>query len=194
MDDQSKSEGAKLGYKRLETTYPFTTKWLRLRQDRILLDGDGEITFTYLDRSLAVEVVPVTAAGEIVLTRQYRYPVDEWCYGLAAGGTHDRADDALEDVARDELREELGASCDELIEVGLFYASPGRSAETCYVFLALGAKLDGKPMLEETEHIEACPVPAREALRMARSGEIKDGMAALSILMCEDLLRERGYV
>ena len=120
MEDQSKSEGAKLGYKRLETTYPFATKWLRLRQDRILLNGDSEIAFAYLDRSLAVEVVPVTAGGEIVLTRQYRYPVDEWCYGVAAGGTHDRADDALEAVARDELREELGASCDELIEVGFF--------------------------------------------------------------------------
>ena len=193
MEDQSKSEGAKLGYKRLETTYPFATKWLRLRQDRILLDGGSEITFTYLDRSLAVEVVPVTAGGEIVLTREYRYPVDEWCYGVAGGGTHDRPNDALEDVARDELHEELGASCEELIEVSYFYSSPGRSAETCYVFLALGVKLDGTPMLEEMEHIEARPVPAREALRMARSGEVKDGMAALSILMCEDLLRERGY-
>src|SRR3982750_4445980 len=114
MEDQSKSEGAKLGYKRLETVYPFVTKWLRLRQDR--------------------------------------YPVDEWCYGVAAGGTHDRGDDALEEVARDELHEELGASCEELIEVSSFYASPGRSGETCHVFLALGVKLDGNPMLEETEH------------------------------------------
>jgi ADP-ribose pyrophosphatase len=194
IDEQSKSEAAKLGYKRLATTYPFSTKWLRLRQDRILLPGEKEITFSYLDRSTAVEVVPVTAAGDILLTWQYRYAVDEWTYGLAAGGTHDRGQDALEDVARDELHEELGASCDELVQVGSFYASPGRSAEDCFVFLALGARLDSTPMLEDTEHIEPRIVPAREALRMARSGEIKDGMAALSILMCEDLLREYGYV
>src|SRR5438034_724743 len=56
MEDQSKSEGAKLGYKRLETTYPFATKWLRLRQDRILLNGDKEITFTYLDRHRPVQI------------------------------------------------------------------------------------------------------------------------------------------
>src|SRR6476659_6482722 len=89
-DEQSKAEGAKLGYKRLETTYPFATKWLRLRQDRILLPGGKEIAFSYIDRSTAVEVVAVTPAGEIVLAWQYRYPVDEWGYGLAAGGTHDR--------------------------------------------------------------------------------------------------------
>ncbi|MFL5731877.1 MAG: NUDIX domain-containing protein, partial [Chloroflexia bacterium] len=116
-EDYAKPEGAKLGYKRLETTYPFATKWLRVRQDRILLPKGNQIDFSYLDRSLAVEIVPVTADGNIILTRQYRFPIDEWSYGVAAGGTHDRAGDALEDVARDELHEELGASCDELIEV-----------------------------------------------------------------------------
>jgi ADP-ribose pyrophosphatase len=193
-DDHSKPEGTKLGYKRLGTTFPFSTKWLRLRQDRIRLPGDKEIDFSYIDRSFAVEIVPVMPSGEIVLTWQYRYPVDEWCYGVPAGGTHDRGDDALEDVARDELHEEVGASCDELVQVNYFYASVGRSAETCYVFLALGVRLDSEPTLEETEHIEARPVPAKEALHMARSGEIKDGMSALSILICEDLLKQHGYV
>jgi len=193
-DDHSKPESAKLGYKRLATTYPFSTKWLRLRQDRLVLPGGKDIAFSYLDRSFAVEIVPVTTSGDVVLTWQYRYALDEWCYGVPAGGTHDRGDDALEDVARDELHEELGASCNELVQVTYFYASAGRSAETCYVFLALGVRLDSEPVLEETEHIEARPVPVREALRMARAGEIKDGMSALSILMCEDLLKQHGYV
>jgi hypothetical protein len=64
----------------------------------------------------------------------------------------------------------------------------------CHVYLATGVELSHEPHLEETEHIEVRRVPAREALRMARSGEMQDGMAALSILMCESLLREGGYV
>lgn len=53
-------------------------------------------------------IVPITKAGEMVLLRQYRYAVDEWCLEVPAGGTHDSGDASLEEVARKELREEVG--------------------------------------------------------------------------------------
>jgi hypothetical protein len=55
-------------------------------------------------------------------------------------------------------------------------------------------ELNGSQRHEDTEDIEIHPVPIKEAFRMARTGEIKDGISALAILLCEDLLRERGYL
>ena len=194
MEKNDKPEGAKRGWRLLDTTYPFATKWLKLRQDRIHLEGDGEIAFTYLDSAGAVGVVPVTADGDIVLIRQYRYTVDDVCYEIPAGGLHDTGDASSEQVARDELRQETGGVCGELLYVGFFYTATGQYSQTFHAYLALNVELTQPQSLEPTEQIEICPTPATEALRMARAGEIKDGPSALCILLCENLLRERGYV
>ena len=60
------------------------------------------------------------------------------------------------------------------------------------LFRDAGAKEAQK--LEISAFIEIRPTPARDAVRLARTGHIKDSFSALSILMCEDLLREYGYI
>ena len=189
-----KPEGARAGWHLLSTTYPFVTEWLRLRQDRVLLKGKGEIDFTYHDHPGAVLVVPVTWDDQVVLIRQYRYTVDEWTVGVPAGGLHDAQGMALEEVALKELREEIGATCQQLRYVGYFYLCVGQSNQRCHVFLATGVELNDQQALEDTENIELMPTPLAEALRMARTGQIKDGDSALSLLMCFDLLKADGYI
>lgn len=189
---RDKPEGARLGWQLLETSYPFATPWLKLRQDRVRIAGRGDITYTYITGNAAVFVVPVTVDGQVVLIRQYRYTIDAWCLEVPAGGTHDRAGVALEDVAREELAEEVGGTCETMERVADFYPSTSRSAEACHVFLATGVTLGRPQALQETERIEIHPVPAREALAMARGGRIADGQSALALLLCEDALRGRG--
>ncbi|MDQ2784276.1 MAG: NUDIX hydrolase, partial [Chloroflexota bacterium] len=70
MDD--KPEGARLGWRVLDTDYPMTTPFMRVRQDRISIADKGETIYTYEERADAVGVVPVTADGTILLIRQYR--------------------------------------------------------------------------------------------------------------------------
>ena len=87
MDD--KPEGARLGWRVLETHYPMTTPFMHMRQDRIQIADKGEVTYTYEERADAVGIVPITADGTILLIRQYRYPIDTWCLEIPAGGTRD---------------------------------------------------------------------------------------------------------
>src|SRR5690349_19755985 len=108
-----------MGWKRLSTSYPFATKWLHLRQDRVERNGE-EITFTYAESPGAVVVVPVTSGGEVVLIKQYRYTVDDILVELPAGGMHDAEDRTPEAVALNELREEIGAEADRIEEIGWF--------------------------------------------------------------------------
>jgi ADP-ribose pyrophosphatase len=162
------------------------SRWYDLRQDRLRTQDGHEFTYTMVDHPGAVWVVPVTSEGQVVLVRQYRYTVDDWCYEVPAGGIS--PDLSPEEVARRELFEEIGGTATGLRYVGRFYTSNGISNEIAYVYLAGGVKL-GEPHREPTELMEMRLVPVEEVLRMARNGEISDGPSALAILWCESLLR-----
>jgi ADP-ribose pyrophosphatase len=189
-----KPEGARLGWKLRGTDYLYEGKTLKLRRDALDLPKKKDFAYEYLERAEAVIIVPVTPAGEIVLIRQYRYPVDAWCLETPAGGCHDTGDASLEEVVRKELHEEIGAEVETVEEVGSFYAAPAFADERCHVFIAWGAKLIERPDRESTEKIETELVPAREAIRRARSGEVATAPCALALWWCEERLKARGFV
>jgi ADP-ribose pyrophosphatase len=192
MDNSGKRQGLKLGWRVLETAYPFENEICKLRNDRIQVNGKSETSYAYLERADAIIVVPVTNDGQIVLLRQYRYPVDEWCWEVPAGGSHDTGDAPLEEVVRKEMEEEIGATCAKIEYINFFYSSNSMSDEICHVYLAIGVELNQKPDTEETENIEMRPTPVAEAIKLARSGQIKTAPCALALLLCEGALRKHG--
>jgi ADP-ribose pyrophosphatase len=172
-------------WQRLDSRILWQSRWYSLRQDRLCTSVGHEFTYTLVDHPGAVWIVPVTSGNQIVLISHYRYPVDDWCYEVPAGGLSTGSDP--EQVARRELLEEIGGEAAEIHYVGQFYTSNGISNEIAYVYLATGVEL-GLPHREPTELMDMHLVPVEKALRMARSGEIKDGPSALALLWCEALL------
>jgi ADP-ribose pyrophosphatase len=162
------------------------SRWYNLRQDRVRAPSGHEFTYTLVDHPGAVWVVPLTADDRVVLIHHYRYPVDDWCTEVPAGGLAPGL--TPEEVARRELLEEVGGTASELRAMGQFYTSNGISNEVAYVYLATGVEL-ADPQREPTELMEIRLVPVAEALRMAREGEISDGPSALALLWCEALIR-----
>ena len=171
----------------------FQCETFDVHQDELEVSGHRQ-NYAYLVSQPAVIIVPVTPSGEIVTLRQYRYPVDEWCIETPAGGTHDTGDKSLEDVARDELREEIGGTAEIWSEVGAFYTTPSVTTEKCHVFLAENVQLEQNPDREATEKIKIEPRPAAEVIRLAQQGKMQTAPCALAVLMCAPILRERGYL
>jgi 8-oxo-dGTP pyrophosphatase MutT (NUDIX family) len=168
-----------------DSVYLWKSRWYSLRKDMLQSQSGASFTYTVVEHPGAVWVVPVTPGNQIVLIHHYRYPVDDWCYEVPAGGLSTGL--APHQVAQRELLEEVGGAASELRHVGQFYTSNGISSEIAYVYLANGVTL-GEAHREPTELIRLRLVPVEEALRMARQGEISDGPSALALLWCEALL------
>ncbi|HEX8237698.1 MAG TPA: NUDIX hydrolase [Abditibacteriaceae bacterium] len=194
MSDSEKPVGSKLGWQVLNSNHPYQNPMFKLREDRLRIHDGAETTYTYMERSDAVIVVPITRDGKMILIRQYRYPVDDWCLEVTAGGSHDTGDATLEEIVRKEMQEEIGATCEEVQYITCFYTSGSITNEKCHVYLALGVEMSEEQHSEETEDIQIQVEPIETALDLARRGAVKTGPCALAMLLCEYSLRERGLL
>ncbi len=187
--NSEKLNGARAGWKFLGSKTRFENEVFRVRQDEVELEGGKRSDYAYVEHDEAVIIVPITRVAEMVMVKQYRYPVDEWCLEVPAGGMHDSGDASPEEVARNELREEVGATAEKLTYVDFFFSANSICDEKCHVFLAEGVELVKKPDTEETETLDVQLVPVREAIELARSGKMKTGPCALAVLLCEPHLK-----
>jgi ADP-ribose pyrophosphatase len=103
-----------------------------------------------------VGVVPFTDAGEVILIRQFRPPVNGYVIELPAGLRE--PGETLEDAARRELIEETGYSADSLTFLTEGPLSSGLSSEILSAFAATGLTYVGVRNRDETEDIEVMKV------------------------------------
>ena len=165
----------------------FENPWFALQQDQVRTHTGAEITYTYMQHPGVVAVVPVTADGQIVLIRQYRHTVKDWCWEIPMGGYDE---DNSELVARKELLEEAGGVCQDLKYIAAFSAANGVGNIRCEVYLATGVEL-GSSQPETGELIEVAAKPRSEVMRMTRNGEITCGPSALALFLCEQHFPDR---
>lgn len=193
MNKNEKPHANGNGWQVRKREHPFECEIFDICVDHLQVDGKKQ-SYAYVVSPPAVVIIPITNKGEIITVRQYRYPVEEWCIETPAGGTHDTADESLEEVARKELREEIGGSAEVWTRIGAFYTSPSLTTEKCHIFLAEGVRLTQTPDREPTEKIKIEVRSAAEVLQFAREGKMQTAPCALALLMCEPVLRERGYL
>jgi len=87
-----------------------------------------------------------------------------------------------------EMAEETGLSARELVPLGYFYPSPGVFDEVIHLFLGTGLS-QGNADPEHYEEIATERLPIEEALRLAASGEIRDGKTIAALLRAGSVVR-----
>jgi ADP-ribose pyrophosphatase len=174
-------------YQTLSSQIAFSCPYYKIRQDAFRTPGGHEGQYYVIEVLGGVWIIPLTTRGEIVLIRQYRYPVKEWCWELPAGGI--RTGQTAEEVARNELREEIGGTAQKIEFFANFHTCSSISNEQAHIFIATGVEL-GAVAHEPTELLEVHPLPFEEVITMARTNQIHDARSALAILIAEAKLRE----
>lgn len=153
--------------------------------DTIRTHTGAESEYSWVDARSASFVVPVTDDGQIVLVRQYRYPIDRYVYEVPAGAI-DAGEDPITAAAR-ELAEEVGGVATDIQSLGMFFSAAAHLKLECHCFLARGVTL-GETRQEAIELMTIHTMPPEEAFALARSG-VMEGQSALVLLMAEPHLR-----
>lgn len=133
----------------------------------------------YADRAQGTGVVAIIAMtddGELVLTEQYRRPVNKKVVDLAAGLVGDiegEEEESLEVAAKRELLEETGFAAGTMEYLFTAPSSPGMTTEMVAFFLATKLKRQHAGGGDESESIKVHTVPLQKISRWLTKKQTK---------------------
>jgi ADP-ribose pyrophosphatase len=166
--------------KKLSSDIIYQGKILEMRVDRVSLPSGVTSTREFVRHPGAVSILPFLDDKNVILVRQFRYPVGESLLEIPAGRLEPGEDP--EETARREMIEEIGYIAGDLKLVSTFFTTPGYTSEVMYLFFAYNLKkTDAKPEIDEILEIESLDMEM--ALEQIDRGIIKDGktIAALAL-------------
>lgn len=173
--------------------------WERLESSKILEAGDGRavfmelfqdkvrtskghvVTYTRFNASDVVIVVPLLPDGNLVMIRQYRYPLDKVLLEFPAGHVEGGEEPSV--TAKRELQEETGYSAGDMQLMYTYHPSVSRSNQNVHVFKASGL-VEGTSRHDGGEDIQV-EVLSKNALRdLIAEGKVESAGTLISFLLC----------
>ena len=160
---------------------------LTVKRDKVQLPNGHTSQREYVMHPGAVVVVPLLANGNVVLEKQFRYPLHQVFIELPAGKI-DAGEDMLVTGQR-ELLEETGYSATEWVKLGHQHPCIGYSNEVIHMYLALGLNA-GAHQRDEDESLEVFEASFADCLAMIQNGQITDGKTIVALLLAEKYLQK----
>jgi len=116
----------------------------------------------------AVAVIAETDDGELILTEQFRAPLNANVIDFPAGLVGDEGNNDPEETAKRELEEETGYTCDSVELIAKGPTSPGITSEIVSIYRARGVRKIGEGGGVGSEKIIVHRVPLREVREWLR--------------------------
>lgn len=178
-------EKGDLAERRIDSERVFDGALLHVRRDTVSLPDGTRAGREYVVHPGAVAIVALTDSGELVLERQYRYPLARDFYEVPAGKI-DPGEPPLE-TARRELREETGYVAREWRHLATIHPLIAYSDEAIEIFLARGLERR-EAKLDAGEFLEVFTLPFADALDWVRTGHITDAKTISALFWTEKVL------
>jgi ADP-ribose pyrophosphatase len=153
--------------------------FLDLRCDVVQLHDGLRATREYVVHPGAVMVVPMLADGQLVLERQYRYPLRQLVIEFPAGKVD--VGESTFDCAVRELAEETGYRAREWAHAGVMHNAAAYSTESIEVWFARDLQ-PGPARPDVGEHIEVFTASPRDVADWVRDGTITDAKTMVGLL------------
>jgi ADP-ribose pyrophosphatase len=165
-------------------------KLLQAYRDEVRLSDGTTSVREWIDHPGASAVVPLFEDGSTILLRQYRFGPRRQFIEVPAGKLDKPGQDPHE-VAVRELEEETGWRAGSVTFLSSLYPCIGYSNEIIHFFIATELE-EGRSDLEEGEMVEPFRIPLKDAIEMARQGEILDMKSTMALLLVEAHLNGRN--
>lgn len=135
----------------------------------------------------AVSIIATTDDDEILLIKEFRYPLNAWCVAFPAGLMD--GDEPIEEAVERELREETGYAVKRRADGTPMltvlpqpsYSSNGMTEE-CLAIVRAQVQKVGDAQPEPSEFIEVFPLPVRDIPRFLEENELAIGSRCQLVL------------
>ncbi len=169
--------------KRLKRKVKYTSDFLTLYEDDVVLPSGQFSTRVVVDHIGAAAVLPITKGNKIILVKQHRYAAGIDAIEIPAGKKDTKGEDPLACVKR-ELIEETAYTSDDFTYLTTIHSAIGFSNEKIALYLAKDVvPYHGEIKADEEEYLEILQVSYQEAKRLLNRGDITDAKTVVALLM-----------
>ena len=165
--------------KRVKRELAYQGKKLTMYRDYMDINGK-EVVWDFFHNRGGACVVPVLKDGRIVLVRQYREAVDQYCYEIP-GGAYDSDTEDGRDCVQRELEEETGYYSDDIEFLLGIHSLVAFCDEQVKIYVAKNLQ-ETTQHLDEEEEIEVHIFSVEEIKEMIHTGKITDAKTVAGLL------------
>jgi 8-oxo-dGTP pyrophosphatase MutT (NUDIX family) len=166
-------------WQRVATEVVYACRIFSLRRDRARFSRDeAEHDFHVIESADWVNIVPITAGGDVVLVRQFRHGIRD-CTLEIPGGMVDPGEEPLV-AARREMVEESGYDSARVEALGTIHPNPAIQNNRCHSFVAFDVEHRHVPAFDSTEETEVVLVPLARIPELIRAGEITHALVVVA--------------
>lgn len=174
---------------RIDTALMYDGDFIKVRKDNVLLPDGKVSTREYITHSGAVAVLAMLDNGNLVMERQFRYPLQREFIELPAGKIDNNEDILL--CAQRELLEETGYVASEWTHLTTVWPCIGYADERMEYFIARGLTYQGSK-LDDGEFLEVFELSLPEAIEWIRLGKINESKTIVGLFLLEKKLAGWG--
>ncbi|QHE85455.1 NUDIX domain-containing protein [Hydrogenophaga sp. BPS33] len=182
----SQNDDAHLREHQLSRTELLRGNFLHVVRDHVRMPDDGQATREFVLHPGAVMVVGLLDDGQVVLERQYRYPMQAVMVEFPAGKLD--AGEASLVCAQRELLEETGYSAREWAFAGRLAPTIAYSDEVIDIWFARGLAL-GERRLDEGEFLDVFSATPAELHAWCFDGTVIDSKTLIGSMWLQNVLR-----
>jgi ADP-ribose pyrophosphatase len=155
-------------------------------------DKNHSLNVYTLDCSNWVNVVPITASGKIVLIEQHRFGTNSFTLEVPGGAVNLGENDVTLAAIR-ELEEETGLTSQRLLALAGYSPNAAILSNKVTYFIAFDVQPLQVPINHNDpfENIKMHFIDFKEALELARTGQITNVLSAFALLLAEPYLNAK---
>ena len=167
--------------KKISSEDVFDGVLLHVKKDTVELPNGHTAPREWIKHPGASAVIPILPNGDIIMVKQYRYPVGKVTLEIPAGKLDAEGEDPLVCAER-ELSEETGFTAGKIWKLTTIATTVGFSNEWIHLYAAQDLK-PGKQHPDDDEFIKYLKIPLKEAVQMVEEGKIFDSKSIIAILL-----------
>ena len=186
MEFDLQQENSRLREVRTGSEEIFNGTILHVQRDTVCLPNGNSAIREVIRHIGAVCVIPVLDNGDVIMERQYRYPLDRVILEIPAGKLDAANENRLSAIQR-ELREETGYTAEEWTVIGDFHPAPAYSDEFITMYMARKLR-KGDRHLDADEFLDVYTVPLKDLVEDVMAGRISDAKTQVCILKAARIL------